>query len=574
VGLWGRHALYVQSLAALLASHGADVHVVEEPGTALGRLQIGRVSVLLAESPLPSELESVAALGPPTIVLAERAGPEESARAVALGGFALHGKNGSLSDLVRAIRTAVERTVPAQTLTRRQREVLELIAEGLDNTQIAERLGITQRTARAHVSAVLERLGADNRTHAAVMALRKGWIGMTLLMVALAGVLAASPAAYAATARQQIRPALAARLAPVANSTSAWVFDADTGTEVFSLNAGRKRTPASVEKLFTTATAFDRLGQEFRFRTVVAADAPPDETGLVTGGLYLRGGGDPSFGTPALGRLAAAVRAAGVRDVAGRVLGDESYFDSRRGLREDRFRTSFWIGPLSALAFNEGTLYGFGHGFQSNPPLFVAQRLRHALSARGIQVERAARAGAAPLHTVELAALQSPTLATLVRHMNQVSDNYYAETLVKGLGAQLAGAGSTAAGVSVVKRFQREIGVRTTVVDGSGLSRANAMSARAVGELLLRVRDRGWFGSFYRSLPLAGHTGTLRKRMRRTAASGRCRAKTGTLIGVSALAGYCRSRSGHRLVFSLLMNGVDTLRARAVQDRVVAKLAS
>jgi D-alanyl-D-alanine carboxypeptidase/D-alanyl-D-alanine-endopeptidase (penicillin-binding protein 4) len=116
--------------------------------------------------------------------------------------------------------------------------------------------------------------------------------------------------------------------------------------------------------------------------------------------------------------------------------------------------------------------------------------------------------------------------------------------------------------------------VSSVVRDGSGLSRRNAISPHAVGRLLLSARGRTWFDSFYRSLPLAGRSGTLRDRMRRTAATGRCRAKTGTLRGVSGLAGYCRSRStGREFVFAVLMNGVNVYRARAAQDRIAAALA-
>jgi D-alanyl-D-alanine carboxypeptidase/D-alanyl-D-alanine-endopeptidase (penicillin-binding protein 4) len=574
IGLCGRHDLYVQSLAALIASQGAVAHVIEDPGSALGRIQTARVRVMLAESPLPSELERLASLGPPVIVLSERGGEEETASARALGAHALHGKNGSLSALVHMIRGAAEEVAPAHGLTRRQRQVLELIAEGLDNGEIAEKLGITQRTARAHVSAVLEGLGADNRTQAAVMALRKGWIGLLALFAVFGPTLAQPSVADAAISRAQIAPVLAARLAPVARGTSAWIADVDGEEELYALNPDRRRSPASVQKLFTSATALDRFGERYRFRTVVAASTGPNLDGILNGNLYLKGAGDPSFGTRALGRLASRVSDAGVVEASGRVFGDESYFDSRRGVPASRFRLSAWVGPLSALAFNEGTLYGYGRGFQFTPPLFVAQRLDKALARRDVEVARAPRIGLTPLEAVELASVQSAPLAALVRHMNQVSDNFYAETLLKGLGAGLGEAGSTAAGASVVRRFQREIGVSTRVIDGSGLSRRDAASARAVGKLLLRVRERDWFRSFYRSLPLAGRTGTLHDRMRKTAARGACRAKTGTLIGVSALAGYCRARNGHRLAFALLMNGVDLTSARTAQDRVAAALAS
>jgi D-alanyl-D-alanine carboxypeptidase/D-alanyl-D-alanine-endopeptidase (penicillin-binding protein 4) len=116
--------------------------------------------------------------------------------------------------------------------------------------------------------------------------------------------------------------------------------------------------------------------------------------------------------------------------------------------------------------------------------------------------------------------------------------------------------------------------VSSSVVDGSGLSRGNSISPRAVGRLLVAAQAEPWFDAFYRSLPLAAGSGTLKKRMRRTAAAGRCRAKTGTLIGVSALAGYCRTRSRDRIVFAVLMNRVNVWVARRAQDRFAAALAS
>ena len=158
--------------------------------------------------------------------------------------------------------------------------------------------------------------------------------------------------------------------------------------------------------------------------------------------------------------------------------------------------------------------------------------------------------------------------------MNTVSDNYYAEILIKALGAAYGAGGTTARGADVVRAFEREHAISSRVVDGSGLSRANAVSPSAIGRLLVEAQSEPWFDAFYRSLPLAGVSGTLKKRMRGTAATGRCRAKTGTLIGVSALAGYCRSRSGHRIAFAILMNRVNVWSAHRTQDRIAARLAA
>jgi D-alanyl-D-alanine carboxypeptidase/D-alanyl-D-alanine-endopeptidase (penicillin-binding protein 4) len=393
---------------------------------------------------------------------------------------------------------------------------------------------------------------------------------LTLLLLAACALVAAAQA-QARSAKQALAPTIGAQMRAAGGASGAWVADSADGRSLFSSNADTRRTPASVQKLLTTTTSLERLGYDEHLETVVRHDGNLDADGVLDGNLYLQGFGDPSFETGDLALLASRIRDAGVRDVTGRVYGDESYFDSRRG--PWGFSASGDVGPLSALSFNEGTLRGFGGGFQANPPSFVAKRLDAWLDIRGIDVARAPRAGRAPRTSEPVASVRSPSIAALVRWTNHISDNYYAEMLLKGLGARFGKAGSTVAGASVVRRFQQGLGVSSTVLDGSGLSRGNSISPRAVGRLLVAAQDRPWFDSFYRSLPMAGRKGTLRKRMRRTAAAGRCRAKTGTLRGVSALAGYCRSRSGRRFVFALLMNGVNVYRARAAQDRIAAALA-
>jgi DNA-binding NarL/FixJ family response regulator len=178
VGLSGRHDLFVASLAALLSSRGADARVLEDPALALSVSGSDRIDVLLLESPLPSDLARLAAGPTRVLVLADRLEVQGILDAVNFGAVATLEKNASLAQLSVAIREALERRPKAVAgeLTHRQREVLRLIAEGLDNSRIANRLGISQRTVRAHVSSLLERLGVENRTQAAVTAVRSGWI--------------------------------------------------------------------------------------------------------------------------------------------------------------------------------------------------------------------------------------------------------------------------------------------------------------------------------------------------------------------------------------------------------------
>jgi D-alanyl-D-alanine carboxypeptidase/D-alanyl-D-alanine-endopeptidase (penicillin-binding protein 4) len=253
------------------------------------------------------------------------------------------------------------------------------------------------------------------------------------------------------------------------------------------------------------------------------------------------------------------------------VVGDENLFDHLRGTAPYGFRAAGDIeGLLSGLSFNRGFS---GGDFQTDPALFSAQRLTSALRALGVTVAAAARTSVTPAGARELAHVDSPTIATLARLTNRPSDNYFAETLIKALGARFGGAGSTAAGARVVKTTLARFGVRPTVVDGSGLSYADHTTARQVVTFLVGLRRGAAGGAFDGSLSGACRSGTLGGRMCGTAASGNCRGKTGTLPGVSALSGYCRARNGHTIAFSILMNGVDVGRARFRQDNMAAAIA-
>jgi serine-type D-Ala-D-Ala carboxypeptidase/endopeptidase (penicillin-binding protein 4) len=576
----GRHELYVSSLAALLSGRGAAVRVSPPDAEPPARVPPG-VRLILLESPLPSELRAIAALGTPVIVLSDHTTPADRLIAAQLGAREVLDKNATLAELMLALRRALSADrgddpgiLPGtrNDLTPRQREVLGLIVEGLDNRQIAARLGISERTARAHVSEVLRRLGTSNRTQAAVAAIQRGILAVLVLLVALACLAAAVADRASAAGPEAATSRLSVLFRAAGGASGAWTYDIDAGRRLAGWNPSTPRAPASVEKLLTTGAALDRLGPDVRIETAALATGTL-ANGVLDGNLYVQGHGDPSFGYAQLASLARAIANAGIEEITGRVLGDESFFDLRRGGPASGFATSFWVGPLSALSLNGGRQAPYGHGFQRAPARFVAARLDAKLEALGVVTGKGPRAGTTPVGASTVALLSSPPLAALIRHMNTASDNYYAETLIKGLGARFGGAGTTNAGAAVVRAFERLHGFSSRVVDGSGLSRGDAVAPRGIGRLLVDAVRAPWFDAFYRSLPLAGVSGTLKKRMRGTVAAGRCRAKTGTLIGVSALAGYCRSRSGHLIAFAVLMNRVNVWTARRAQDRIAATLA-
>jgi D-alanyl-D-alanine carboxypeptidase/D-alanyl-D-alanine-endopeptidase (penicillin-binding protein 4) len=333
------------------------------------------------------------------------------------------------------------------------------------------------------------------------------------------------------------------------------------------------RLPASVEKLYTSAAALLLYGAEGHLTTRVLGATLPDDSGTIEGDVVLRGGGDPTFGTAAAQGLANKLAAGGVTRIDGRVLGDESAFDAFRGPPSSSFQLSSEVGPLSALAFNHGRTGKARPYWQASPAGFAAAQFEKALKKAGVKVTASARAGTAAGGMEPLAEWDSPALDAIVRAMNQPSDNFMAETLLKDLGAEFGSAGSTAAGARVVMDTVRRFGIAPLVQDGSGLSRNDRTTPRQVVGLLKGMANSEAATAFDASLPVVGRNGTMVHRMRSTAAQDRCHAKTGTLRDVSALAGYCTTAGGEHLAFAFLMNRVYPAGAHVLQDRMTVALA-
>jgi D-alanyl-D-alanine carboxypeptidase/D-alanyl-D-alanine-endopeptidase (penicillin-binding protein 4) len=339
-------------------------------------------------------------------------------------------------------------------------------------------------------------------------------------------------------------------------------------------------------KLFTTATALARFGPEQRLNTTIASSGPVDASGVLHGSLYLIGGGDPALSSPAFARrflvgigtnlfgLTDAVKASGIARVTGRLYADDTIFDRVRGVADSRYRTSPYIGPLSGLDYDSGYADDAARRFASNPPLVAASALAEALNAGGVQISGRVALRAAPADVHEIGNVSSPQMQALTNETDVFSNNFFAEMLLKDLGAHFGSGGTTAAGVSVVRRYVRSLGTGVQQIDGSGLTRSNRVTPAQVARLLVAMRKTPAGDDFANSLPVAGREGTVAHRMRGTAAAGRCRTKTGTLSGVSALSGYCFNRDGRVMAFSILMNGVANLaQAHLQQDRMAALIA-
>jgi serine-type D-Ala-D-Ala carboxypeptidase/endopeptidase (penicillin-binding protein 4) len=400
--------------------------------------------------------------------------------------------------------------------------------------------------------------------------------GLAAVVACAAAVAFAAAGAKGSASPKPLTQRLAQALAVPhvsAGHSGAVAFDLITGTAVFERNPNLSLAPASNEKLPITYAALEDMGPDYQIATNVLGQG-----GLVgttwRGALVLQGHGDPTLSHTDLTRLAVQVRAAGIRKVAGPVLGDESYFDSRR--TAPGWKPSFYItqsAPLSALTVDRTWF----HTHHSRAPAAAAAALfKDALRRQGVYVAGRAVRGIATTEAQQLAEVLSPPLAQIVRFMDRESDNFTAELLLKQLGATTGAVGTTAGGAAEVRTVLAGAGIPLAgvrIVDGSGLSPLDRLTARAiVGILHAAWDDPRVKPSFVSALAVAGRSGTLKDRLRRPPARGVVLAKTGTTSIASALSGFVRQR----YVFSVLQNGnpVSYWWARRAQDRFATVLAS
>ena len=384
----------------------------------------------------------------------------------------------------------------------------------------------------------------------------------------------------------RLRRILEREMDSVGGASGAYVFDVDANSNrvVYSDSGSASRILASNSKLFATGAYLDRFGAEGRLETAIyergARKGGRERT--LKGSLVLVGDGDPALSTSgfaaarnlphtSLGPLARAVREAGIRRVEGNVLADATIFDGQGSVPMPGVTSG--LPTLSGLSFNAGAQSGAG---ARGPARDAGVELVRELRERGVRVTGSVRVDGAPGSLLErdpLRTVASPTARALINQTNTPSDNFYAEMLLKRLGAGPNKQGTTARGANRAEAFAREAGSGVSLTNGSGLARTNTASPANVVRYLTHFRrEQSLKGAFYDSLAVAGRSGTLASRMRGTAAQGRCVGKTGTIDGVSALSGYCRAGAG-TVAFSILMNNVSIDAARRAQDTMAAAIA-
>jgi D-alanyl-D-alanine carboxypeptidase/D-alanyl-D-alanine-endopeptidase (penicillin-binding protein 4) len=213
-----------------------------------------------------------------------------------------------------------------------------------------------------------------------------------------------------------------------------------------------------------------------------------------------------------------------------------------------------------------------------DPPSFAAGALIASLARMGVTVDGSVRSGEVPRGATRVAEVRSMRLDSIVSFMNRESINHYAELLFRSAAREPGRAGSASAALEALREFLADkVGVQRDAIrvrDGSGLSEADTLTARSLVQVLTYANRASWSSAYHMSLPVAGQSELLRRRMRTTLAQGNLHAKTGSTNSVASLAGYVTARDGELLAFAFIYNGRDTWSARQAMDRMGSSLAS
>ncbi|MGE0298069.1 MAG: D-alanyl-D-alanine carboxypeptidase/D-alanyl-D-alanine-endopeptidase [Pseudonocardia sp.] len=392
-------------------------------------------------------------------------------------------------------------------------------------------------------------------------------------------------------APQPTAAGVAAALDPLASSAAlgrltGTVLDPATGAVLWNRGAERGTVPGSTAKLLTAAAALLTLDPTERLATRVLPGGQPGTIVLVGGGdptlTALPAGTDGVYPEPSrLADLADTVKASGTK--VDRIVVDASRY-SGGGLAEGWSPGDVaggYVTPIEALMIDGGRIDpALQDGPRVQDPALTAGRAFARLL--GVE-ERNVTAGTAPTGDVRsIASVFSAPVAELVEHAIRTSDNVLAEMLAREVALAREGDTSFAGAADEVTGALNQAGFDTSglvLVDGSGLSTRDRVPARLLGAVLAAAavpaqsrRDTLFLRPLLTGLPVAGGDGTLDDRFTGTG-RGVVRAKTGTLTGVSSLAGVVTDGDGRLLVFAFMSTGTSPAVARPELDRLAASLS-
>ena len=334
------------------------------------------------------------------------------------------------------------------------------------------------------------------------------------------------------------------------------VYDLTADSVLYKVNERQALRPASTMKVVTAVAALDRLGGSHQFLTKLYYTGEIQDSTLY-GDLYCVGGFDPAFNSDDMRAFIESVQQMGIDTIRGRIVADRTMKD--------------------------GDLFGEGWCWDDDNPkisplslgrdIDFLERFVKELSNEGIVLDIRLSEGSLPSEARILCS-RFHTMDQILQRMMKMSDNFYAEAMfyqiASSTGRRPAKAKDAA---SVIKQLIQKVGNGKNpyrIADGSGLSLYNYVTPELETRLLrYAYRNKNIYEHLLPSLPIAGWDGTLKTRMKGTAAEGNVKAKTGTVTGASALAGYCTAANGHQLCFSMINQGImNSETGRNFQDRV------
>lgn len=334
------------------------------------------------------------------------------------------------------------------------------------------------------------------------------------------------------------------------------VYDLDADSAIYCHNERQLMRPASTMKLLTAITAIDKLGGSYQFKTDLCYTGEVTD-GTLSGNIYCVGGFDPRFNIDDMRAFVESIRKMGVDTIRGTIYADKSMKNEAQ--------------------YGEGWCWDDDNPILS--PLLVGRkdvfidRFVQELREAGIVVDAFTGQGRKPDDAFCICR-RFHTIDQVLMRMLKESDNLYAESMFYQIGAASGNQPATAHSArSVMNRLIEKVGLdpkRYNIADGSGLSLYNYVTAELEVRLLrYAFKNNNIYLHLHPSLPQAGTDGTLRKRMTSPFTQGNVYAKTGTLSGISSLAGYCTAANGHRLAFAIINQGLLHGRnGRSFQDRV------
>ena len=335
------------------------------------------------------------------------------------------------------------------------------------------------------------------------------------------------------------------------------VYDLTADSVLYKVNERQAMRPASTMKLVTAISALDRLGGSYQFRTQLYYTGNIEDHTL-NGDLYCVGGFDPAFNSDDMKAFVESILRMGVDTIRGRIIADKSMKDA--DLLGEGWCWDDDNPKLSPLSLGRDIAF--------------LDRFVNELSENGIVLDHIRLSDGNLPNDAYIICSRFHNMDQILQRMMKNSDNFYAEAMFYQLGVASGHRPARAKdAASVVKQLIQKVGNGKNpyrIADGSGLSLYNYLSAELEVALLRYAYQRvDLYDRLLPSLPVAGVDGTLKKRMKGTAAEGNVQAKTGTLTGVISLAGYLTAASGHRLCFAILNQGtLKASEAREFQDKI------